>query len=198
MFALDNGILNVLAENRCANTSMYHYFGIREYSQMFHNTREQLRSIWVQNPSEKIIVLRDPYQRCHSAINYHNKTGFYQKFHSMNPEKREQHELFWHHRQILERDMTYDEFRFVDIRAHCLPYLRHLIGKNFRYINFNRIGEYLNVHQGPITNTTETNFSIDFLDFFDIDTLKFEKFLYQEYLHRFEEISPEEWKAKTK
>jgi hypothetical protein len=198
MIVHDNGVLNVLAENRCANTSMYHYFGIPEYSQMFNTTREKMRSIWKQNPSEKIIVLRDPYQRCHSAINYHNKAGFYQKFHSMNPEQRQQHELFWIHREILERDMAYEQFRLADIRAHCVPYLKHLIGINFRYINFNRISEYLDVHQGPITNTLDDTFSEQFLDFFDTDSLKFEKFLYKEYLYRFEEISPEEWKVKTK
>jgi hypothetical protein len=198
MFVHDNGTLNVLSENRCGNTSMYHYFGIPEYSHMFHHTREQLRSIWKQNPSEKIIVLRDPYQRCHSAINYHNTSGFFKKFHSMNPEQRQRHELFWQHRKILDKNLSYDEFRIEDVRGHCVPYLKHLIGYEFRYINFNRISEYLDVQKGPITNTFHDTFSDEFLEFFDIDSLKFEKFLYQEYLQRFEEISPEEWKVKTK
>jgi hypothetical protein len=54
------------------------------------------------------------------------------------------------------------------------------------------------VQEGPITGTFDDTFSEEFLDFFDRDSLKFEKFLYQEYLARFEEITPAEWKAKTK
>lgn len=198
MFVHDNGTLNVLSENRCGNTSMYHYFDVPVYSYMVDRTRIQLRSIWKQNPSEKIVVLRDPYQRCHSAINYHIAAGFYQKFHAMIPKQREEHELYWQHQKLLILNMSSEEYRFADVRGHCQPYLNHLIGFNFRYINFNRIGEYLNVQKGPITNTLDDTFSPEFLDYFDEDILKFEKFLYQEYLHRFEEISPEEWKEKTK
>ena len=196
MFVHDNGKLNVLCENRCGNTSMYHYFDVPVYSYMVDKTRIQLRSIWKQNPSEKIVVLRDPYQRCHSAMNYHKMAQFYKKFQDMTPEqRREQTNVYLYHPEFL--DMTYEQFRLADIRGHCAPYLKHLIGYNFRYIDFNRIGEYLNVQKGPITNTPDNTFSEEFLDFFQEDILKFENFLYAEYLHRFEEISPEEWKEKT-
>ena len=196
MLVHDNGMLNVLSENRCGNTSMYHYFGIPIYSQMLNTTREKMRSIWKQNPSEKIIVLRDPYQRCRSAINYHKLSNYYHRFFAMDPEERKEIELRANYPHI--ENMTYEQFRLSDIRGHCAPYLNHLIGFNFRYIDFNRIGEYLNVQIGPITDTVDETFSEEFLDFYDLDNLKFEKFLYQEYLFRFKEITPEEWKEKTK
>jgi hypothetical protein len=114
----------------------------------------------------------------------------------MVPEARQHTQLLRYHPKF--GNMTYEQFRYADVRGHCEPYLRHLIGYNFRYINFNRIGEYLDVQEGPITGTFDDTFSEEFLDFFDRDSLKFEKFLYQEYLARFEEITPAEWKAKTK
>ena len=194
MFVFDNGKINVMAENRCANTSMYNYFNVPVYSQMLHHHRHELRSIWKQNPSEKIVVLRHPYQRMSSAIAYHEKQAkqFYYDFTSMSPEKQQKNPLFWGYENL--PNMSYEQFRIADIRGHCLPYLHHLIGFNFRYINFDRISEYLPVKVGPITDTVNKEFSHHFLEFFNIDDLKFEERLYQEYLQRFQEISPDEWK----
>lgn len=198
MFVLDNGKLNIMAENRCANTSMYHYFNIPRYSHMIGRGRTQIRSIWKQNPSEKIIVLRHPYQRIASAIAYHELKAkkFYHDFVSLPREEQQKNPLFWAYEKLNEK--SYEQFRFEDISAHSMPYLDHLIGHNFRYINFDRISEYLPQKVGPITDTTSKQFSVDFLEFFQIDNLKFEKRLYEEYCHRFEEISPEEWKVLTK
>lgn len=197
MIVHDNGKLNVLAENRCANTSIYRHFNIPVYSQMRAHNRIQLRSIWKQNPSEKIIVLRHPYQRVASAMAYHglNSKQFYHDFIKLPTEEQQKNPLFWSYQEL--NNKTYEEFRAVDIASHCRPYLHHLIGYNFRYINFDRISEYLDVQVGPITNTTSKEFNVDFLEFFRLDDLKFEKRLYDEYLHRFQEISPEEWKEKT-
>lgn len=197
MIVHDNGRLNVLAENRCANTSMYGHFNLPLYGMMYDNTREQLRSKWKTNPSEKIVVLRHPYQRVHSAIAYHQLRGVptYQLYNAMPAEEKQKHRFFWEHKDRL--DKPYAEYMHANIQSHCLPYLRHLIGVNFRYINFDRISEYLDVHGGPKTNTTSKDFSVDFLEYVELDEIKFEKFLYEEFLHRFEEISPEEWKEKT-
>jgi len=197
MIVHDNGKVNVLVENRCANSSMYRHFNLPLYGMMYGNSREQLRSIWKTNPSEKIVVLRHPYQRVHSAIAYHELRGVptYKRFQLSSEEERKKHQFFWEHKDKL--DKPYDEYMHANILSHCLPYLRHLIGVNFRYINFNRISEYLDVHDGPKTNTTSKDFSVDFLEYVELDEIKFEKFLYEEYLHRFEEISPEEWKEKT-
>jgi hypothetical protein len=164
---------------------------------MHGKTRTQLRSIWKQNPSEKIVVLRHPYQRVASAIAYHNNRAkpFYDDFVKLPLEEQQKMDLFWGYKHL--NDITYEEFRRNDILGHSVPYMEHLIGHTFRYINFDRISEYLNVHLGPVTNTTSKNFSVDFLEFYEIDHLKFEKRLYEEYLHRFEEISPDEWKVLT-
>lgn len=197
MLVHDNGRLNVLAENRCANTSMYRHFNLPVYGMMYNNTREQLRSKWKTNPSENIVVLRHPYQRMHSAIAYQELRGFptYQRYQMSSVEERQNNKFFWEHKEKLDR--PYAEYKFANIVSHGLPYLRHLIGVNFRYINFDRISEYLDVHDGPKTNTTSKEFSVDFLEYQELDELKFEKFLYEEFLHRFEEISPAEWKEKT-
>lgn len=197
MLVHDNGKVNILAENRCANSSMYRHFDLPLYGMMYHNNREQLRNKWKTNPSEKIVVLRHPYQRIHSAIAYHELRGVptYTSFQLMSEEERKKHQFFWKYKDRLSK--PYEDFKHADIVSHCIPYFRHLIGVNFRYINFDRIAEYLDVHAGPKTNTTSKDFSVDFLDYVELDDIKFEKFLYEEYLHRFEEISPEEWKEKT-
>ncbi len=198
MLVYDNGKLNILAENRCGNTSMYHYFKLPVYGMMINTSRQQLRNLWKQNKSEKIVVLRDPYQRMHSAIAYHQERSLplYNDYMQMTDEQRKKLTLFWTHKNI--GTIGYENFKMQDIRGHAQPYLRHLIGNNFRYIKFSRLSQYLgDCHHGPITNTTSSDFSEEFLRYFDLDTLKFEKFLYQEYLDRFEEISPEEWENKT-
>ena len=197
MLVHDNGKINILAENRCANTSLYRYFNLRVYDMMYFNNRLQLRSRWKSNPSERIVVLRHPYQRVHSAFAYHELRGVrsYNKFQDASEEEKQNNRFFKRHKVVLSG--PYKEFKHHDIRSHCMPYLRHLIGVNFRYINFDRIAEYLDVHDGPQTNTTSKEFSEDFLNHVGSDEIKFEKFLYEEYLHRFEEITPEEWKEKT-
>lgn len=197
MIVHDNGKINIMAENRCANTSMYDYFKIPRYSQMLGKTRTQLRSIWKQNPSEKIIVLRHPYQRIASAIAYHDTRAkpFYDDYVNLPEEEQQKNELFWAYKNL--NSMTYQEFRKSDILGHSVPYLHHLIGYNFRYIHFDRISEYLDVHRGPVTNTTSKDFQSEFLEFYDEDHIKFEKRLYDEYRIRFKEISPDEWKVLT-
>lgn len=197
MLVHDNGKVNVLAENRCANTSLYNYFKIPTYSQMQNNSRQQLRSRWKSNPSEKIVVLRHPYQRIQSAINYHNmkSVDFYNKFKTLPIEEQKKEKFFWAYKDLF--NTSYADFRKNNIVGHSIPYLHHLIGLEFRYIDFNRISEYVDTKSGPITNTVSTDFSVDFLEFYQLDDIKFEKRLYEEFLLRCEEISPEEWKEKT-
>jgi hypothetical protein len=196
MFAYDNGRVNVLAENRCANTSMYRYFNIPAYS--FHSN-QNLVDIWKSNPSQKIVVLRHPYQRVRSAIAYHDQYSkkFYQTFKTLSKKEQKQNfpELFEFYNWATE--LPYQVFRKQNIRNHCNPYMRYLVGLNFKFINFEKIYEYLDVKDGPITNTKDKSFSNNFLEFHDLEILEFEKKIYDDFLLNKEEISPEEWKSLT-
>jgi hypothetical protein len=189
MFVHDNGNINVLAMEKCGHTAMWHYFDL------LHLSQPRTFAHWLEYQSPKVVVLRHPIERVHSAMRFADKVF-------NHPEKRQ---------EILETVRFSDQFfeyydnnpseipEFV-FNRHCRPYMHILKNRDFRIIKFEDLSQYIpTVLPGGIaTNTTDR--SIDPFPsnrwFTRKDMLK-EIELYENLLVNREVITAEEWKALT-
>ncbi len=67
MFFYDSGKICVIAYTRCGHTSMYEHFGYkRPYK--FSYEDDHYKSFETSNTEEKVVVMRNPYERLCSAV----------------------------------------------------------------------------------------------------------------------------------
>lgn len=130
MLVYDNGKMSVLAATRCGHTSMYRYFKIKPYS-----LKESLVHLWLESKSQKVLVLRNPYDRLQSALCHNARLKY----------------------------ATPDE-KAESLHIHSSPFL-HMIPKttDFKIIDFYRLSEYIRL-SGDTFVSNSNNVSSDELD----------------------------------
>ena len=189
----DNGNLNVLSMPKCGHTAMWEYFDL------LHIRQSRTFADWLKSNSPKVVVLRHPAERMHSAITFCNemwdtrsieykKTGKCFDF----PEIEQ-----WVNLNSTDRKRSIDEFIF---NQHCRPYMHIIKNRDFRIIKFEDLSQYVpKILPGGIdTNTTNKN--IDPFPknrYFKREDMLREIELYESLLVNREVITPEEWKALT-
>jgi hypothetical protein len=189
----DNGNLNVLSMPKCGHTAMWEYFDL------LHIRQSRTFADWLKSNSPKVVVLRHPAERMHSAITFCNemwdtrsieykKTGKCFDF----PEIEQ-----WVNLNSTDRRRSIDEFIF---NQHCRPYMHIIKNRDFRIIKFEDLSQYVpKILPGGIdTNTTNKN--IDPFPknrYFKREDMLREIELYESFLVNREVITPEEWKALT-
>jgi len=105
MFFHANSKLAVIAANRCGHTNMYHYFGIKPYSNDYSG-KEVVWNTW-KHHHNPIIVLRNPLDRVVSAtIHTTNYNGIGVGNH---------HDFFvYHSYPFMHELVTCSDFRVID------------------------------------------------------------------------------------
>ena len=187
MFYYDNGKVCVLANTRCGNTNMYHYFGIKPYSKSFDGF-----NAWSTTTSKRVVVLRNPIDRMISAI----KASADSTAPALSIEVL---------RKVLANEYTIESRIENSIfQVHCCPYLYEITNEPFSIIDFNRLSEYIprktDLHQSPTTNSnnyTDPKSSYVENRYFSLAELEKEYDTYLSLLKEREQISVEEWKEKT-
>ena len=124
IFVHDNGNLNVLAMPKCGHTAMWDYFDLH------HLRMTRTFAHWLEFTSQKVVVLRHPAKRMHSAIEFYNRRWNipileYQK----NGIETELH-LFKH---FIEDPLEVEKYIFDQ---HCRPYMHIIKSRDFRIIKF--------------------------------------------------------------
>jgi hypothetical protein len=194
VFVHDNGNLNILSMTKCGHTAMAYYFGMPAP----HN-HDRTLSHWLEYKSPKVVVLRHPVERMHSAINFYEK-----QFNELivEYEKTGQCDNFsliedlinWDDRQ---REWEIEQYIF---NKHCRPYMHILKNRDFRIIKFEELSQYIpKIPPGGIeTNTTNRN--IDPFPknrYFKREDMLREIELYENLVANREVITPEEWRELT-
>lgn len=187
MFIHDNGKLNVLSNKKCGHVAMTYYFGME---------RPENRSFvdWISFPSPKVVVVRHPVERMHSAIRW-NEIMFEERL----KDYRETGEV---DRFDLIEDIIHDhdgsmreEYVFYQ---HCRPYMKMFKNRDFRIIKFEDLGKYIPKITDYDTRTRNRNID-PFPEnrYFSRQDLIQELEVYEEILQKKEVITPEEWKELT-
>jgi hypothetical protein len=193
MFVYDNGNLNVLSMPKCGHTAMWNYFDL------LHLRQPRTFAHWLELKSPKVVVLRHPAQRMHSAMTFYaemwnagsieyEKTGKCFDFPEIE---------LWSNLHIAEREREIEEYIF---NLHCRPYMHIIKNRDFRIIKFEELTQYIpKVTPGGIdTNTINKN--IDPFPknrYFKREDMLKEIELYENLLVNREVITVEEWKALT-
>jgi hypothetical protein len=192
VFIHDNGNLNVLSMTKCGHTAMSYYFGIQLPMQktFVH---------WLQGESPKVVVLRHPVERMHSAINFYEKQFNEQIVKYETTGQCDNFSLIedlinW---DDLQREREIEEYIFD---LHCRPYLHVIKSRDFRIIKFEELSHYIpKIAPGGIeTNTTNKN--IDPFPknrYFKREDMLKEIELYENLVTTREVITPEEWRELT-
>jgi hypothetical protein len=192
VFVHDNGNLNVLSMTKCGHTAMSYYFGmpIPPNKTLAH---------WLEYESPKVVVLRHPVERMHSAINFHEKL-----FNELivEYEKTGQCRDFSMIEDLVSCDIREREWRIEEyiFNKHCRPYMHILKNRDFRIIKFEELSQYIpKIAPGGI-DTNTTNKDIDPFPknrYFKREDMLKEIELYESLLVNREVITAEEWKALT-
>jgi hypothetical protein len=187
MLVHDNGNLNILAMEKCGHTAMWYYFDMPLIQKYFVD--------WLQYESPKVVVLRHPMERVHSAITFTDKLF----------REEEKAEAILEAVKFSDNFFEYyannpDEIQEYIFNRHCRPYMHILKNRDFRIIKFEELAQYIpKILPGGIATNT-TNRSIDPFPsnrwFTRKDMLK-EIELYESFLVNKEVITVEEWKALT-
>jgi hypothetical protein len=192
VFIHDNGNLNVLSMTKCGHTAMSYYFGMPI-------PPDRTLSHWLEYKSPKVVVLRHPAERMHSAISFYEK-----QFNELivEYEKTGQCRDFSMIEGFISCDIREREWRIEEyiFNKHCRPYMHILKNRDFRIIKFEDLSQYIpKILPGGIdTNTTNKN--IDPFPknrYFKREDMLKEIELYENLLVNREVITPEEWKALT-
>lgn len=177
---------------KCGHTAMSYYFGMPVPPQ-------RTFAHWLEYQSPKVVVLRHPVERMHSAINFHEKQ-FNEQI--VKYETTGQCDDF----SIIEglvncddhtREWAIEEYIF---NKHCRPYMHILKNRDFRIIKFEELSQYIpKVAPGGIeTNTTNRNVDpFPTNRYFKREDMLKEIDTYENLLANREVITPEEWKALT-
>ena len=167
MFIHDNGKVAVFCVTRCGHTSMYRHFGIEPYSITNHSIHE-----WANSKSQRVLVLRNPYDRWLSALKHHEAV------------------------RISSPEMSEEEHQ-LNLRVHGEPYL-HKISRaiDFKIIDFDRLSEYITMSDDTfVTNSkSEAKYKKD-KAFAELRDGEYNNYLY--FKRHCKEITPEEWKLLT-
>jgi hypothetical protein len=187
MFVHDNGNLNVLAMEKCGHTAMWCYFDMPLMQKYFAD--------WLEYTSPRVVVLRHPMERVHSAMRFADKLfNNGQKTKEIMEAVRFTPEFFDYY------DNNPSEISEYVFNRHCRPYMHILKNRDFRIIKFEELPQYIpTVLPGGIaTNTTDRN--IDPFPsnrwFTRKDMIK-EIEIYENLVENREVITIQEWKALT-
>lgn len=174
MFVHDNGKVLTLSISRCGHTSMYTYFGLEEYS--FEGKVDILDWINSKSESQRVIVLRNPYDRVRSA-----QQNLAHCLDSLGSLPIEEERWFYN---------------------HSYPYLHTINHCNFKYIDFYKLQNYLEtVSKKTIKSKVSCNEGSKFYipnNYYREQDLDNEFFQYEKILAEREEMSVEEWKELTR
>ncbi len=129
---------------------------------------------WISNPSQKIVVLRHPIERLHSAIAY------FEELHKIFPPN---------------EDFDYDLAVYY---GHSIPYMSKIKDQTFRIIRFEDLSLYIDKAPHIITNTTNRKL-VNFKEniYYTREDLLEEVDIYHSFLQNKTIITPEEWKELT-
>jgi hypothetical protein len=187
VFIHDNGNLNVLSMPKCGHTAMSYYFGIQLPMQktFVH---------WLEYESPKVVVLRHPAERMHSAITFYDKQFNEQIVEYQKTRKTDNLDFF---KSFIEDSLNIESYIFD---LHCRPYMSILKNRDFRIIKFEDLSQYIpKVAPGGIeTNTTNRN--IDPFPknrYFKREDMLREIEVYESLFANREVITVEEWKELT-
>lgn len=173
---------------KCGHTAMWDYFDLH------HLRMTRTFAHWLEFTSQKVVVLRHPAQRMHSAIEFYNRRWNipileYQK----NGIETELH-LFKH---FIEDPLEVEKYIFDQ---HCRPYMHIIKSRDFRIIKFEELAQYIPklMPDGIETNTTNKNIDpFPMNRYFKREDMLKEIDTYENLLANREVITPEEWKALT-
>lgn len=188
MLIYDNGNLNILSHTKCGHIAMINYLAVKELKQFEY-------SDWLVNPSPKILVIRHPVERMHSAISWadamflrrlkeYDETGKCDNFH-----------LIANLVNSTNREAYIQDYIF---NAHCKPYMHIIKKQQFRIIKFEELRNYI-----PKMTAFDTKTQNRALDPFPENTYFNRKDMlqeiedYEEILQQKELITSEEWKELT-
>jgi hypothetical protein len=186
MLVYDNGNLNVLAMEKCGHIAMWCYFNM---------PMQKYLSDWLEFTSPRVVVLRHPMERVHSAMRFSDKLFDRQQ----NPQK-----------TLKEATFSEDFFEYYDnnpseisefiFNRHCRPYMHILKNRDFRIIKFEELHQYIpTVLPGGIaTNTTDRNIDpFPFNKWFTRKDMVREIEIYENLVENREIITIQEWKELT-
>lgn len=190
MFIHDNGRLNVLSHKKCGHIAMIRYFGMNE----MQNTTLGTFGDWISNPSPKVLVVRHPVERMHSAINWYkgvfeSRIKFYQQHGHVDIF--DLIKAFIHdHDGSLQEEYIFN--------AHCRPYLKLIKNTDFRIIKFEDLKNYIPKHTAHDTKTSNREmYPFPKNKYFNEQDMLQEIAAYEEILTLKEVITSEEWKELT-
>jgi hypothetical protein len=171
MLVYDNNNINLMAVSRCGHTSLYVYLGIEVYS-----LDDVGFDYWQKNINncQRIVVLRNPYHRVFSAAKM--MTTIHSK------------------RQYAEGAVTNPQLWFAN---HSMPYMWQIVDYDFKYINFERLNEYVGKEKSNLSIVTNSiSYSQQYIanKYYTEYNLQIEFQNYNKILDSKQEISPEEWK----
>ena len=192
IFIHDNGNLNVLSMTKCGHTAMSYYFGIELPMQ-------KTFAHWIEGESPKVVVLRHPVERMHSAINFHEKQFNERIVKYKTTGECDDFSLIEFLINCDDGQREWEIERFI-FNQHCRPYMHIIKNRDFRIIKFEDLSQYIPKisPRGAETNTTNRN--IDPFPknrYFKREDMIKEIELYESLLANREVITPEEWKALT-
>lgn len=183
MFSYSNGKIFVVAPTRCGHTSMFSYFQVENKVQNRYMT-EYFDGFQRENV-EKVLVIRNPYDRLKSAINY------------MNTQTAED-------RRYIEREFGLEGKRANEfwLVAHSMPFMKHVIKYDFKIIKFENLASYIDISQKTVVTNSKCN-SEEYEDLYiknfsyTEEDLKKEHTIYKDLISNRETISVTDWKNLT-
>lgn len=187
MLIHDNGNLNILAMEKCGHTAMWYYFDMPQIQKYFVD--------WLEFKTPRVVVLRHPMERVHSAISFTDKLfREEEKTEEILAAVKFSNNFFEYY------DNNPSEIPEYIFNRHCRPYMHILKNRHFRIIKFEELSQYIpKILPGGIATNT-TNRSVDPFPsnrwFTRKDMLK-EIELYESLLVNREVITIEEWKELT-
>ena len=163
----------LICTHRCGHTSMAEYLGFLP----LYNYPHTLEIADFNNPKNKhrrIVVLRNHYQRCYSAVKFVKNTP---------------------HTIALQAFGSIE----AGITGHRQPYL-HELTQEFEYIDFNRYSEYNPINSRNTARTLSNHRKVTPKMLAEIgytvtDEDRREQERYEYFKRNYREISPEDWKV---
>lgn len=187
MFVHDNGNLNVLSMPKCGHAAMIGYFG-------FETRPDRTFADWLTYTSPKVVVIRHPVERMHSAIRWYDAV-FHQRILRYN-ETGHCDDYDWYLiKPFLNDDWNVERYIFDE---HARPYMSLIKNRDFRIIKFEQLMHYipkLTAHDTRTRNRDLDPFPIN--RYFNRQDMLRELDVYEDLVTKREVITPEEWKELT-
>lgn len=185
--------VSILAPTKAGHTAFYDLFNKTRYSEYRPLTE------WNNSNKQKILVLRNPIERMHSAIAFFKKSYTEgQPILPPDPSNRNQllNKIFNKSIPLKEKQT---EIEFFIFHIHCRPFLKYINTNDFKIIKFENLEEYLPRYNGvPTTNTSNTRLtSFRKNPFFTKEELLEELSIYNTFSNK-EVVDVEQWKELIK